>query len=189
MRTVEGNTSALRDRSAADGLVSADEAAKFLKARQQGAALQRAATLAPAGGLLAGAGSPRQRLLEALANVPIFEHLQPQQLVQLRDAMQPAPFTEGSYVLEQGEVGDVFYVILEGTAEVVRYAGAFGDEEEIVRLARIKEFGHFGERALLLDEARASAVRASAKLSTVYITRARFEQTIGRPLSDFVEDF
>ena len=57
-------------------------------------------------------------------------------------------------------------------------------------MCRLHASDCFGERALIYNEPRAASVRAGpgCVLYVVFITRERFEQTLGRPLSEFQEE-
>ena len=53
-----------------------------------------------------------------------------EKLAALCDAMGDAPFTEGQHVFEQGDEGDAFYVITQGSAVVRR--GVEGADDSLM---------------------------------------------------------
>lgn len=65
--------------------------------------------------------SAQSRLLDALGRVGVFSSLTREQLTLLLGAMVPAPFEAGDVVFEQGDEGDLFYVVLEGRAVALRW--------------------------------------------------------------------
>lgn len=83
----------------------------------------------------------------------------------LRDAREER-FRAGDAIVTAGEVGDRFYVVLDGELLVER------DGEELDRLGR---GDHFGELALLMDAPRAATVRATSRVRCWSVTRAAFE--------------
>ena len=87
----------------------------------------------------------------------------------------------------QGDIGDSFYVILSGEAEVLRDEHP-GEEVPETVLARLGKFDFFGERALLKREPRYAAVRATSDLVTMALTQADCEKALGRPLIEIVPD-
>ena len=87
------------------------------------------------------------------------------------------------YVFDQGDDGDAFYVILTGTADVIRDEGTA--EEKV--LVELSDGACFGERALLRSEPRFATVKATSKLRTMSITRRAFEERFG-PLSMMVSE-
>ena len=125
----------------------------------------------------------RQRLLDALRGVAIFSGLSDEQLSALRDAMTECQYDVGDEVLEQGDEGDTFYVILEGKASV-RHEEEDGEEKVIAQLA---EGACIGERALLRSQTHANSVTAESKLKMSAITRQCFEAALG-PLHMLLPD-
>lgn len=82
-------------------------------------------------------------------------------------------YAEGACIVEQGEVGDRFYVLLSGAVAIER------DDEAIATLAP-GEF--FGETALLFDTPRTATVRATEPSSVWSITRSAFQRVVGHHL-------
>ena len=72
---------------------------------------------------------------------------------------------EGDVVAREGEFGQEFFVIIDGTAEVLR------DEAPIAELGP-GEF--FGEMALLDEERRTATVRAISAMRVLVMTRQNF---------------
>ncbi|MCW2961524.1 MAG: hypothetical protein JWM25_1611 [Thermoleophilia bacterium] len=79
-------------------------------------------------------------------------------------------FPERAPIVQQGDPGDRFYILLEGEVEVVR------DGE---RVAKLEPGDFFGETALLLDMPRTATVRATRHSLTWSITRAAFQRLVG----------
>ena len=189
VRTVERNIS----RSTSGGanmIIDCEEAQQFAARRQQGKELT---SIVGRAGLLdsirAAASIVRARLLEALQHVDILQGLDSERLSLLADAMADAQYDYDDYIFEQDDEGDTFYVLIEGSATVVRReTNAFGKEEECV-LAELSTGMVFGERALLKKQTRYAGVRVdSLQLHCVSITRADFELALGGTLEEFVPD-
>ena len=136
-------------------------------------------------GIRAAMAIMRQKLLEALHRVDVFSALSQAQLELLRDTMIEAPYNSGEWVFEQGDSGDAFYVITEGSAVVLRHEG---DDDDDKILAELSDGAYFGERALIKNDTRYAGIRAtSRKLHTMCITRANFEAVLGK-LEDLIPD-
>ncbi|KAG5182545.1 cyclic nucleotide-binding-like protein, partial [Tribonema minus] len=89
----------------------------------------------------------------------------------------------GRSIIQQGEVGDTFYVIDEGVAVVTRLDPESGTQQHIRRL---HEYSYFGERALLLSEPRSANVTADTKVRCLAISQKAFEQVLG-PLQHIID--
>ena len=105
-------------------------------------------------GLMAAEAHVREKLLAALRRVDIFSLLTDEQLELLRDTMVASPFEEGDYVFEQGDEGDSFYVIVEGSISAIRTENMGTEDEEDKVLAEWGEGAYFGERSLLKSQVR-----------------------------------
>lgn len=79
-------------------------------------------------------------------------------------------YPERAPIIRQGEPGDRFYILLEGTVDVTR------DGETIAQLG---PGDFFGETALLLDTPRTATVQASRHALTWSITRSAFQRLVG----------
>jgi hypothetical protein len=72
----------------------------------------------------------------------------------------------GDTIVQQGESGDRFYFVMNGTMVV---------ERDGVVVAQLGPGDHFGELALLRDAPRAASVRATSLAETWSVTREAFE--------------
>jgi len=111
-----------------------------------------------------------------LNSVPLLTSLSTEQKMQLVDAFVEERHAAGSTVIVEGQVGDKFYIIKEGEAQVL--AG----NKEVNRLFRAD---FFGEQALLKDEPRKATVKASTELVVLSLDRATFTNVLG-PLQDIM---
>jgi MFS family permease len=97
------------------------------------------------------------RALELLDGVTMLATLPVPTLEHLARRLEPTEAAAGDEIIRQGDVGDRFYVIDEGTVEIV------------VDGAAIKTLGaghYFGEIALLEDRPRMASVRAVDSVTT-----------------------
>lgn len=86
-------------------------------------------------------------------------------------------------IVVQGEPGDDFFIITEGTASVLQRRS---DNEEYVEVGRLGPSDYFGEIALLLNRPRAATVVARGPLKCVKLDRPRFERVLG-PCSEILK--
>ncbi|XP_066155094.1 cAMP-dependent protein kinase type I regulatory subunit isoform X4 [Euwallacea fornicatus] len=125
----------------------------------------------------------RKMYEEFLARVSILENLDKWERLTVADALEPVSFEDSETIVRQGEPGDDFYIIVEGSA-VVKQKRAEGEEPREV--GRLGPSDYFGEIALLLDRPRAATVVACGPLKCVKLDRARFERVLG-PCADILK--
>jgi NADH:quinone reductase (non-electrogenic) len=97
----------------------------------------------------------------------------PRNLVELRvfrtEKVDRAHYEAGEIIVNQGEIGDKFYVVVKGSVEIVRK-----DRAQAQRLATLGPGEHFGEVALLKDVVRTATVRALEPTDLLALGRGDF---------------
>ncbi len=107
---------------------------------------------------------------ELFSKVPLFEGIPPEDRVSLARAAALRTYRRGETIVEQGEPGDAFYVIVRGRVAVAIVAP---DGREVV-LNSLGEGDHFGEMALLDDAPRSASVIAQEKSELAILSRNVF---------------
>jgi MFS family permease len=107
--------------------------------------------------------------LDLIRAVPLFEPLPPTSLEKLARAAVWERASAGTEVVREGEHGDTFYVVAEGSL-VVTSAGH--------RLQRLQPGDFFGEIALLRDVERTATVEAVADATLLAVHRLDFLSAI-----------
>ncbi|XP_054285552.1 cAMP-dependent protein kinase type I regulatory subunit isoform X1 [Macrosteles quadrilineatus] len=125
----------------------------------------------------------RKMYEEFLSRVSILESLDKWERLTVADALEMVAYEDGNTIVRQGEPGDDFYIIVEGTALVLQRRAEGEDPTEVGRLG---QSDYFGEIALLLDRPRAATVVAKGPLKCVKLDRARFERLLG-PCADILK--
>ncbi|MBN3290710.1 KAP1 kinase, partial [Polypterus senegalus] len=113
----------------------------------------------------------------------LSESLDKWERLTVADALEPVQFEDGEKIVVQGEPGDDFFIITEGTASVLQRRS---DNEEYVEVGRLGPSDYFGEIALLLNRPRAATVVARGPLKCVKLDRPRFERVLG-PCSEILK--
>ena len=123
--------------------------------------------------------SSSKYMLRTLRTVEVFKSLTVGQLQRLTEILTEVTYKPGEYVITQGDVGDTFFIVVEGSAKVVKNISDGGTKD----LGTIFQGQYFGERALLKDEPRAANVIAADEgeqdLRCMRISKADFDSVIG----------
>src|SRR5579872_6224601 len=82
-------------------------------------------------------------------------------------SFEPVAYSLGDVIVREGEHADAFYLLVSGSARVVKQ-GTSGDE---VALNVLHAGDSFGEMALLEDTTRTATVRASGRLEALRLDR------------------
>ena len=109
------------------------------------------------------------RICEFLKTVDAFQDLTPIELTHVAEKMTKRQFIAGDVVIRQGEEGEEFFLISDGTVEVMR---------EGQDIASLGAGDFFGEGALITGEPRNSTVVASEDLATYVLGKADFRAAI-----------
>uniref|UniRef100_A0A7S0WP47 Cyclic nucleotide-binding domain-containing protein n=1 Tax=Pyramimonas obovata TaxID=1411642 RepID=A0A7S0WP47_9CHLO len=123
----------------------------------------------------------REQLSMYIRRVPILANLSNQQFALLGDVTQRAIFSAGEIIIEQGNMGDTFYMIEQGEAEasIATTAGP-----SVVKTYTEGDF--FGELSLLMGGPRAATVRATRSTQCMVVDAMNFNLLIA-PFVDFRE--
>merc|ERR1712106_1018662 len=134
--------------------------------------------------ILMGSTIRKRKMYEEFwAKVSILENLDKWERLTVADALEATSFEDGEDVVKQGEPGDDFYIIVDGSASVTQFRTE-GEESQEVGLLGPSDY--FGEIALMLDRPRAATVTAQGPLKCVKLDRSRFERVLG-PCSDILQ--
>jgi CRP-like cAMP-binding protein len=112
----------------------------------------------------------RRELTELLADVSLFSRCSRRERATVARHMETASLPAGTTLVEEGEEGDAFFVILEGAASVRK-------GERV--LAEVGPGASFGELALLDGEPRSASVVATVD-SSVAVLGVRMFRTLLR---------
>ena len=111
-----------------------------------------------------------KRERDALALVPLFQSLSARHQRRIADLAEEERMMEGATIVREGDIGDTFYVILEGEAKVSSKSG------RIVNRMRPGDF--FGEISLLDGGPRTATVVAATPMKLIGVTRKAFLRAI-----------
>uniref|UniRef100_A0A915IEC5 cGMP-dependent protein kinase n=1 Tax=Romanomermis culicivorax TaxID=13658 RepID=A0A915IEC5_ROMCU len=87
-----------------------------------------------------------ETLMQFLHDVPLFKNLSEDRFSKLSDSLDLDYYSGGTYIVREGEKGDVFFIISSGEVKVTQLVEGYDEPQEIRTL---KKGDFFGERALL----------------------------------------
>jgi len=124
----------------------------------------------------------RKRYDEFVQKIEILSELNAYERQKLTDCMTTEVFEKDAVVIKQGDNGDKFYFVEEGTCVATKGEGA--DEKVVYEYA---ENDYFGELALLHDIPRAANIRVTSDMMQVgAIEKLAFKRLLG-PLADLLK--
>lgn len=109
---------------------------------------------------------------EWLAKLPFFAGMEPAVLQDIAARFATETCKADDVVIQEGEEGNKFYIIVRGKFEVSR----LGSDGEPQRLAVLQDGDHFGEIALLRNIPRTATVRSLGSSTLLSMRREAFGQ-------------
>lgn len=120
----------------------------------------------------------RKKYESFLKKVRILETLDDYERMTIADALESDTWQRGETIVTQGEPGNTFYIIVEGSVDIHKT----NEQGEVIKLGSLGEGDYFGEIALLLDQPRAATVTVSEdceQVKTVRLDRRSFKSLLG----------
>lgn len=118
-----------------------------------------------------------------LKKVKILEALDDYERSKICDVLKTETFRKGDIIIRQGDEGDKFYMLQEGTVETLKSI----DGQPMKLVYTFKENDYFGELALLSDNKRQASCRvASDKAVVASLDKDSFHRLLG-PLEEIME--
>ena len=117
-----------------------------------------------------------------LKKVEVFNVIEEYELMQVAEALKSLTFYKGDYIVKEGEMGDVFYIIYEGECNATKL---IKNKETIMK--KYTYGNYFGERALVKGEPRYENIIAFSDIVRVFtFDRDSFNRLLG-PIEDILK--
>jgi len=114
----------------------------------------------------------RQRVLaRVLAITPVFEGVPADARMALADQFTLRTFEDGELIMQEGEIGDTFYLIRSGSVALT----VSGPSGETVFSATLGEGEFVGEVALLTGRPRTATILAKGPVELMELSRSNFD--------------
>ncbi|MEM8998285.1 MAG: ATP-binding cassette domain-containing protein [Acidobacteriota bacterium] len=115
-------------------------------------------------------------ICQFLTRVPLFANHTPGELAEIAEHVEHLDFGAGHVVFRQGDPGDRFYMVRQGSVRIV-------DEREGTDLALLGTGDFFGEVALVDDEPRNATAIVARDAELYTLGEREFEAALGRSRS------
>lgn len=129
------------------------------------------------------AAQKRERYEQFMAQSPLFSEMDPYERSKIADAFKPVSFPANEYVVREGDWGDLFYMIEEGTSIATK---VLEPGKPAVTVKEYRAGDYFGELALLRGEPRAANIVSTSQLKCATLDRNAFNRLLG-PLDDILK--
>ena len=106
---------------------------------------------------------------DVLKDMPLFADIPKRHVKKIASLTKEVRFARGSSIVRQGDRGDAFFVILEGSAEVRRNG-------QLIASMRGGDF--FGEIALVVDVPRTATVKTTSPVRVLILSSREFRQLL-----------
>lgn len=113
----------------------------------------------------------RERLITFLLETPMFEELEPSELMEIIHIVKTEEYREGDVVFSEGDPGDAWYVLYRGAVEVLKH-GATGEK----RITTLGPQACFGEISILDGSPRSATVRVTEDSLVFRVPRDSFSE-------------
>jgi len=117
-----------------------------------------------------------QKYESFLKSVELLSTVEPYELSQVCDSIKVCSFKKNEFVIKEGEAGDIFYIIEEGTASAFKQ---LKKGEPVVKILDYKRGQYFGELALLDGGPRKASIMATSDLKLLSLDRISFKRLLG----------
>ncbi|MGZ8928708.1 MAG: cyclic nucleotide-binding domain-containing protein [Methylobacter sp.] len=122
--------------------------------------------------------------MTALLRSPIFQRLPPANLQKILMTLEAVHFKTGETIIEQGSVGDYYYLIKNGQCLLTRKPTPNAKE---IKLAQLTNGDTFGEDALLSGAPRNVTITALTDIVLLRLDKQQFISLIKEPSLRFVD--
>ncbi|GEM_PF-1301030 len=116
-----------------------------------------------------------EEILEQLKKMPLFSLVNEKDLKGIADHLEEVSFKKDDIIIKEGDEGDGFYIIEDGLVNVL---ASLPDEDENIKLSRLKKGDYFGEMSLITGAPRSATIVAETDVKLLKLLKADFDTYI-----------
>jgi CRP-like cAMP-binding protein len=117
----------------------------------------------------------RERLITFLLETPMFEKLDPSELMEVIHIVEVKQHHTGDIVFREGDTGDAWFVLYRGTVDVLKH-GTAGEK----KITELEPPACFGEISILDGSPRSATIRVSEDSVVLRVQRGAFAELINQ---------
>lgn len=115
-------------------------------------------------------------IIDILKQIPLFHGLEESDLKKISEVVKERTLATGTALFREGDHGDAFYLLKEGTVEV--YKQDNGSEKLVTKISHSDESNFFGEMALIEGVARNATIKTSSECKVLEIDKVNFDMLL-----------
>jgi len=132
--------------------------------------------------LLTSTQAKRKKYEEFLKKVACLEKLDNYERGTVADALVEQTFVDGQYIINEGDIGDAFYILVKGEAKAMK---VLDNDQPAIEVKQYEAGEFFGELALMTAAPRAASIVAIGDCTCVSLTKSSFTRVMG-PVEDIL---
>ncbi|MNI28524.1 Cyclic nucleotide-gated potassium channel [compost metagenome] len=129
------------------------------------------------GFVLSKGGGSAQVEWNRIGQLPFFHGLEPAAQQEISRLFVTEKFESGARIVEQGDEGDKFYIIVRGKVDVIVHLRQTGERKKV---AVLEDGDHFGEIALLHNVPRTASIVAQSPCVCLVLSSEDFHPLMTR---------
>ncbi len=118
------------------------------------------------------------RTVLLVRSVPLMQLLPRHDRQEIMAHMIIRTYHKDEYIIRQGDIGDEFFIIIEGAVHVLEDRVSATGEVSTVKLVTLREGHFFGEMSLVLDEPRVASVVAVGQVVCLALVKSVFQAAL-----------
>jgi len=114
----------------------------------------------------------KKKLLTALKKNYIFSQFDDDKLKLLLPKFKAYTYKLGDIILEQGQIGDGYYIIISGKARLIDI------DNNNIKLATLKKGDGFGEESIIKDKSQIATIKTSGNITSLKLSAKNFHKLV-----------
>ncbi|MGB5179290.1 MAG: cyclic nucleotide-binding domain-containing protein [Gammaproteobacteria bacterium] len=115
----------------------------------------------------------RERLITFLLETPMFENLDPSEIMEIIHIVEEEHYLSGDFIFSEGDAGDAWFVLYKGAVEVLKH-GVKGEK----KITDLGPKACFGEISILDGSPRSATIRATENSVVFRVPRDAFAELV-----------